>query len=126
MARRSRKTVSLCDTVIQIVENLRRSWLLSRDGAGDFMPAFAPRPGEFDEFQYQLDVNPWRDQHTDREIWNSFVDPFGFVNIARYDEPEGVRAIWAFNAHLLGTGLAATVWGSEWAAYRILMIPRGS
>jgi hypothetical protein len=45
------------------------------------------------------------------------------LKIARYDDPEGVRAIWAFNAHLLGTGLAATVWGSEWAAYRMLMMP---
>lgn len=123
MARRLRKTVNLYVTVIQIVENLRRSWLLSRDGAGDFMPAFAPYPGELEDFEFQLDVNPWRDTHTDQEIWDAFVDPLGVLNIARYDEPEGVRAIWAFNAHLLGTGLAAVIWGSEWAAYRILMMP---
>jgi hypothetical protein len=37
MARRSRKTVNLCVTVIQIVENLRRSWFLQKDVAGDYL-----------------------------------------------------------------------------------------
>ena len=37
MARRLRKTVNSLDTVIQIVENLRRSWFLQRDVAGDYL-----------------------------------------------------------------------------------------
>lgn len=37
MARRSRKTVNLYVTVIQIVENLRRSWFLLRNDAGDYL-----------------------------------------------------------------------------------------
>ena len=45
------------------------------------------------------------------------------MKIARYDDPEGVRAIWMFNAHLLGLGLAGTIGGSELAAYRMLMMP---
>jgi hypothetical protein len=37
MARRLRKTVNSLDTVIQIVENLRRSWFLQRDVVGDYL-----------------------------------------------------------------------------------------
>ena len=100
MARRLRKTVNLCVTVIQIVESLRRSWFLQRDVAGDFMPAFAPYPGEYDDFEYQLDVNPWRDDHTDQELFDSFIDPFGVFKMFS-DSPAGTRAVWSFNAHML-------------------------
>ena len=37
MVRRLRKTVNLYVTVIQIVENLRRSWFLLRNDAGDYL-----------------------------------------------------------------------------------------